>query len=135
MQYPKVILPRRFKADTADSVIATGIMLVPLFTLYPFAQSWPAVLQPLPLVGFPAGVLYVVFSDAVAKGTSLGKRWVGLQVIDLRSGAPCAARRVWARNLLDPIPILDVIDCALMCLDRRGQKLMDNVLGTQVIER
>jgi hypothetical protein len=78
--------------------------------------------EPLPLVGFPARGRYVVFRDAVAKGTSLGTRWVGLQMIDLRSGAPCAAKRVYP---MDPIPILDVMDCAPMCFDRRGQKLMD----------
>jgi hypothetical protein len=43
-------------------------------------------------------------------------------MIDLRSGAPCAAKRVYP---MDPIPILDVMDCAPMCFDRRGQKLMD----------
>ncbi len=46
-------------------------------------------------------------------------------MIDLRSRAPCAAKQV---HPLDPIPILDVIDFAPMCVDRRGQKLMDKVL-------
>lgn len=83
----------------------------------------------------PGGILYIVFRDSVGTGTNLGKRWLGLQVIDLQTGMPCVSRRVWVRNVLDPIPILDVIDFVLMCLDLRGQKIMDKVLQTQVAEK
>jgi hypothetical protein len=55
--------------------------------------------------------------------------------MDLQTGMPCVGRRVWARNVLDPVPILDLIDFVLMCLDSRGQKIMDKVLQTQVVEK
>ena len=134
VSYSKVILPRRFKADTADSVIATLIMLAPLFAISAVGDILPVALQPLSLVGVPGSLLYCAFRDTLGNGTSLGKRWLGLRVIDLRTGAPCPGRRVWARDLLDLIPILDLVDIVLSCLDARGQKVMDKVLGTQVIE-
>jgi uncharacterized RDD family membrane protein YckC len=130
-----VILPRRLKADAADSAIAALVLLVPLFAISAVAEGLPAVLQPLPLVGIPASLLYLAFRDTLGKGTSLGKRWLGLRVMDLRSGTPCDGRRGWARNLLDLIPIVQLVDFVLMCLDRRGQKLMDKILDTQVSER
>ncbi|MBI3455306.1 MAG: RDD family protein [Candidatus Rokubacteria bacterium] len=134
VKYPKVILPRRFKADSIDGVAATILMLVPLFALTAIGDLLPSWLQPLPLIGIPGGVFYIVFRDAMGKGASVGKRALGLRIIDLRTGTPCSARRVWARNLLDLIPIVDLIDFVLMCLDSRGQKMMDKVLDTQVVE-
>jgi hypothetical protein len=41
---------------------------------------------------------------------------------------------VWARNLLDPIPVLGLVDFVWMCVDKHGQKLMDRKLRTQVVE-
>jgi hypothetical protein len=123
MPYPKVIQPRRFKADAADSAIASLVLLLPLLTIPAIGDRLPPVLHPLALAGVPASLLYIVFRDSL-----------GLRVIDLRTGRPCPGRRVWARNLLHPIPVLDVVDFLLMCVDRRGQKLMDKLLGTQVVE-
>lgn len=134
VKYPKVILPRRSKADSIDGVAATILMLVPLFALTAIGDLLPSWLQPLLLIGIPGGVFYIVFRDAMGKGTSVGKRALGLRIIDLRTGTPCSPRRVWARNLLDLIPIVDLIDFVLMCLDSRGQKMMDKVLDTQVVE-
>src|SRR5438094_492342 len=69
-------------------------MLAPLFAI----SAVPVALQPLSLVGVPGSLLYCAFRDTLGNGTSLGKRWLGLQVIDLRTGAPCPGRRVWARD-------------------------------------
>lgn len=115
-------------------MIATIITLVPLFALAAIGDRLPAWLQALPLIGIPGGISYIIFRDAVGKGTSPGKGALGLRIIDLRTGTPCSARRVWARNVLDPIPIVDLIDFVLMCFDSRGQKIMDKVLDTQVAE-
>jgi hypothetical protein len=52
----------------------------------------------------------------------------------VKTGAPCTTDRVWSRNLADLIPIVDVIDFVLMCLDPRGQKMMDKILHIQVTE-
>src|SRR5262249_53440302 len=102
------------------------LRLLPLAWLsLPRQSPLPSVLHPLSLVGIVGGLLYIVFRDSCGKGTSLGKRWLGLRIIDLQTGVPCSSRRVWARNLFDLIPILNTVDFILMCLDSRGQKLMD----------
>jgi RDD family len=135
MNYPKVILPRRFKTDAVDSVIATVIMLVPIFAVTAIGDLLPSWLQALPLIGIPGAILYIIFRDAAGMGTSAGKRALRFRIIDLRTELSCSGRRGWARNVLDPIPILDVIDFVMMCLDSRGQKIMDKVLQTQVVEK
>jgi len=100
----KVVLPRRVKADLAT------------------------------IVAVPAAILYTVFRDAAGGGVSLGKRALGLTIIRLVDGRRCTARHVWARNLLDVVPIINVIDFIMMCVDRRGQKIMDRWLQLQVVE-
>jgi hypothetical protein len=64
----------------------------------------------------------------------LGKRALGLRLIRLKDGKPCAPGHVWARNLLDPIPVIGLVDFVWMCVDKHGQKLMDRKLRTQVVE-
>ena len=109
-------------------------MLVPLFAIPAIADSLPPLLQKLSVIGIPAAILYVVFRDSIGKGTSFEKKWLGLQIIDLKTGAACTAGRVWSRNLTDLVPILNAIDFVLMCIDPRGQKIMDKVLQIQVTE-
>lgn len=133
MQMPrKVILPRRIKADTADSLIAVTAMLAPLLVMSAIADFLPPLLHKLSIIGIPGALLYVVFRDSIGRGTSIGKKWLRLQVVDLRTGSPCTAGRVWARNLTDLIPILNAIDFVLMCIDPRGQKIMDKILHIMV---
>jgi uncharacterized RDD family membrane protein YckC len=130
----RVILPRRIKADLVDSAIAAAIFVVPLLFGQALAGSVPDALLRATLLGIPAGFLYSLFRDAAGGGTSLGKRVLRLRVIRLEDGQPCTSRRVWARDLLDPIPIVSLIDFIWMCIDRHGQKLMDKRLRVQVVE-
>jgi len=130
----KVILPRRIEADSADGLITAIVMLVPVYAIPAIANLLPPPLQKLSIIGIPAAILYVLFRDSIGKGTSLGKKWLGLRIIDLKTGAPCTAGRVWSRNLTDLVPILNAIDFVLMCIDPRGQKIMDKVLQIQVTE-
>ena len=60
---------------------------------------------------------------------------MGLTIICLVDGRRCSAQHVWARNLLDVVPIVNLIDFIMMCVDRRGQKIMDKWLRLQVVER
>jgi uncharacterized RDD family membrane protein YckC len=109
-------------------------MLVPLYLTYAAADYLPEPFHRLSIVGIPLAIIYVIFRDSFGKGTSLGKRVLGLVIVDLRTGQPCNWRRVLARNVIDPIPVVDLLDFLLTCLDERGQKIMDKVLETQVTE-
>ena len=131
---PKAALPRRIKADLVDGAIAAVILVVPVLVGQVLSDVVPDAGLRLFALGIPAAIVYSLFRDAAAGGTSLGKRALGLRVIALEDGRPCRARRVWARNLLDPIPIVGLVDFIWMCVDRHGQKLMDKLFRTQVVE-
>lgn len=130
----KVILPRRLKADVVDGAISAAILITPLLLGQALAGSVPDLLLRTTWLGILAAVLYSVFRDAAGSGTSWGKRTLGMTVIHLDDGRPCTSRQVWARDLLDLIPIVNVIDFLLMCIDPHGQKLMDKWLGVQLVE-
>ena len=130
---PRVVLPRRVKADLVDEAIAAAILFGPLGQA--LAGSVPDLLLRVTIVAIPAAILYAVFRDAVGGGASLGKRALGLTIICLVDGRRCSAQHVWARNLLDVVPIVNLIDFIMMCVDRRGQKIMDKWLRLQVVER
>jgi uncharacterized RDD family membrane protein YckC len=87
------------------------------------------------MAGIPLALIYLIFRDSIGRGTSLGKRALGLSLVDLRTGQPCDGRRVLARNIIDIIPVIDLIDFVLTCVDENGQKMMDKVLGTQVTKK
>jgi uncharacterized RDD family membrane protein YckC len=131
---PRVLLPRRIKADLVDGAIAAVIFIVPVLVGQAVSDVVPDAGLRLFALGIPAAIVYSLFRDATAGGTSLGKRALGLRVIALEDGRPCRARRVWARNLLDPIPIVGLVDFIWMCIDRHGQKFMDRLFRTQVVE-
>ena len=132
---PRVILPRRLKADLLDSAISAAILIGPLLLGQALVGSVPDPFLRATWLGIPAGISYSLFRDAVGGGTSLGKRALGLTVIRLADGRPCTPRQVWARDLVDLIPIVGLVDFIFMCVDRHGQKLMDKWLRIQVVEQ
>jgi hypothetical protein len=83
---PRVVLPRRIKADLVDGAIAAVIFIVPVLV----GQAVPGVVpdagRRLFALGIPAAIVYSLFRDAAAGGTSLGKRALGLRVIALEDG-------------------------------------------------
>jgi hypothetical protein len=131
---PTVLLPRRIKADLTDGAIGAAIMLVPLLIGQALTGVAPSHLLRLLLLAIPAGLVYCLVRDAIGRGTSFGKRALRLCLIRLEDGQLCGARRVWARNLLDWIPLVNIVDFVWMCADRHGQKIMDRRLRTQIIE-
>ena len=133
--FKKVLLPQRIKADVVDGIISSFLILMPMYMVYAYAEYLPEPFHRLSIVGIPVALIYVIFRDSIGRGTSLGKRALGLIVVDLQTGRPCDGKRVIARNIIDIIPVVDLVDFLLTCVDRKGQKIMDKVLGTQVTER
>lgn len=131
---PKVILPRRIKADLLDDALTAAIMFGPLLVGQGLTGVLPDSILRLFVLGIPVGIGYFLFRDSIGLGTSVGKRVLGLRLIRLEDGEPCTPGRVWARNLVDPIPVLGLVDFVWMCFDKHGQKLMDRKLRTQVVE-
>jgi len=72
-RFPKVPFARRVNADTADGVLAIVVMLAPMFLIGANADSLPAGLERLGILGVPLALFYLVFRDAVGRGASLAK--------------------------------------------------------------
>src|SRR5215510_15470545 len=62
---PRVVLPRRVKADLVDEAIAAAILFGPLLLGQALAGSVPDLLLRVTIVAIPAAILYAVFRDAV----------------------------------------------------------------------
>jgi uncharacterized RDD family membrane protein YckC len=75
-------------------------------------------------------VFYYLFADGFEDGQSFGKRWIGMRVVDVETGAPCTFGKSFIRNLL--LAMLGPIDW-IFIFGERHQRLGDKAAGTIVI--
>jgi hypothetical protein len=59
-----------------------------------------AVAELVPRAGFFAGLLYILISDGLFEGKSIGKKLVRLRVVSLKDNGPCSIRESILRNLI-----------------------------------
>lgn len=59
-----------------------------------------AVAELVPKAGFFAGLLYLLISDGLFEGKSIGKKLVRLKVVSLKDNSPCSIRESILRNLI-----------------------------------
>ena len=72
---------------------------------------------------------YFLLADGLNEGQSFAKRWLGLRVIDAKTGAACTFGQSIVRNLFG---ILGPFDWIFIFGDRR-QRLGDKIAGTIVV--
>jgi uncharacterized RDD family membrane protein YckC len=75
-------------------------------------------------------VFYYLFADGLHGGQSFAKQWLGMQVVDAKSGAPCTFGQSLIRNFL--LAVLGPIDWIFIFGDKH-QRLGDKAAGTIVI--
>jgi uncharacterized RDD family membrane protein YckC len=84
-------------------------------------------------VAFTIGALwfgfYYLFADGLSGGQSLGKRWLGMHVVDEKTGAPCTFWQSFIRNFLQVLGPLDWI----FIFGDKHQRLGDKAAGTIVV--
>lgn len=131
---PKVNLPRRMKADLIDGLIGTVLFVLPLLTADALVDKVPDAVVRFGILGWPIGIAYVLFRDVWGNGTSWGKRFMGLKIINTNTGESSTKARVLVRNIVDLIPVVNTIDFWVACADKHGQKYMDKLLDTQITE-
>ncbi len=100
-------------------------------------------------VGYFAGLVYLLISDGLFDGRSLGKKIIRLRVISPETGTQATFRDSMVRNitvafslLLYKIPLLGwafmllvlVLEFLLMLGNEAGLRLGDNLANTKVIE-
>jgi len=80
----------------------------------------------------PAGLwsaFYYLFADGFPGGQSFGKRWIGMYVVDEKSGEPCTWGDSLVRNFFGMFGPLDWI----FIFGEKHQRLGDKVAGTIVV--
>ena len=107
-----------------------------------------AIMEALPSAGWLAGVLYVLISDGLWRGQSLGKKLTGLRVIGPK-GRPCDIKSSILRNatlglglFLFRIPLLGWLllialagfEFVTLIGSPEGKRFGDELAGTSVIE-
>ena len=75
-------------------------------------------------------VVYLLFADALPNGQSVGKRILGIAVVDGRTGRPCSVAQSFTRNLL--LHLLGIFDW-MSIFGRTRQRLGDMLARTSVI--
>ena len=82
------------------------------------------------ITGMVWALFYYLFADGLHSGQSFAKQWLGMQVVDERSGRPCSFGQSFIRNLL--LAILGPLDW-IFIFGERHQRLGDKAAGTIVI--
>ncbi|MEJ2254663.1 MAG: RDD family protein [Nitrospirota bacterium] len=107
-----------------------------------------AAMEALPRAGWLAGLGYLLISDGLSEGKSVGKRLTGLRVLS-HSGGPCTIRDSILRNctlgagvLLVKVPFVGgivlvgviVLEFIILLGSRDGARLGDEIARTSVVE-
>jgi uncharacterized RDD family membrane protein YckC len=109
-----------------------------------------AATEVVPKAGFYAGLAYLLISDGLFEGRSLGKKIIGLQVVSSDINTPCTYRDSILRNFIFGIGfffykilwfgwifivIISVFEFIILLGSRDGMRLGDEIAKTIVIER
>ena|SRR3990172_2736588 len=81
----------------SDGVQKAGLLLRMFAKVIDFILV-AAVTEMVPKAGFYAGLSYLLISDGLFEGRSIGKRLMGLRVVSLPTGVPCSMKESILRN-------------------------------------
>lgn len=108
-----------------------------------------ALAEIVPKAGFYAGLSYLLISDGLFNGRSIGKRLMGLNVVSVTTGSPCSMKESILRNaplgaglLLYKLPfigwifivLVSVIEFLMIVGSKDKMRLGDELAKTVVIE-
>ncbi|HEY2378268.1 MAG TPA: RDD family protein [Gemmatimonadaceae bacterium] len=140
-RYPKARLGARFGASIIDKVIGMGPMIVAGIIALIFKlprQTETTVL--INLFGAIAWSMYYgLTKDGRPNGQSIGKKAVGLMVVNVKTNRPCntggSALRCFIGGLVGVVPVAGPLIEPIVVLAREdGRRLGDQAADTQVIE-
>ena len=81
------------------------------------------------------GLAYFLLKDTLYDGRSVGKKMMGLQVINSQTLTPCKMMESVTRNVSLMIPIFGLIDGIMVFVDQDNLRFGDKWATTMVIER
>ena len=127
-------LTARFLAQLVDTAVALTLMFVLVFAVIFSASiiSSPGqtVLAFTMVLACVVCMVYVLLSDGLPGGRSLGKKLLGIEVIHATTGRPCTYSQSLVRNLV--LSFLGPIDCVCI-FGGRQQRLGDRAAQTIVV--
>ena len=103
----------------------------------------------IPKAGFYSGVSYLLISDGLFEGRSIGKFLIGLRVISTAHNGPCSMRESIVRNallgaglLLFKLPwigwifiaAVSAVEFLILLGSKEGKRLGDELAKTTVVE-
>ena len=115
-------LGERLAGQMIDGLVANGGLLLGMF-----------ITSRLGITSAPAwilSILYLLFSDGLGGGQSLGKKLVGVAVVDTATGKPSGHLASLVRNACMIFGILD----AIFIFGEKRQRLGDKAAGTSVVK-
>ncbi len=87
----------------------------------------------IPILGWIAVVVYGLVKDALFDGRSLGKKAMGIRVINLETGQPADFKDSILRNIVYFIPFFTIVELIIL-ISRSGEsRLGDDWFKTKVI--
>jgi uncharacterized RDD family membrane protein YckC len=138
--YPKARVGARFVAYLIDGFI--GIMLPVMAAAIPLISSRGRIttVNGILLLSSIAWAFYYSFTkDAYDNGKSIGKRAMGLMVVNITTNKPCSkgesALRALMLGIMSAVPFVGtLVEPLVLLVNRDGRRVGDMVAGTQVIE-
>ena len=117
-------LSARFFGQVLDAAVTWGIIAVVILA----SSAQPGAELVMVPLGLFLGLTYFFLADGLPGG-SLGKRAVGITVLDARTGRPCSYLQSLGRNIL---AILGIFDW-MFIFGKRRQRLGDMAAKTIVV--
>lgn len=81
------------------------------------------------------GLAYALLKDTLYDGRSIGKKMMGLQVINSQTLTPCKMMESVIRNVSLMIPVFSLVDAIMVFVDKDNLRFGDKWANTMVIER
>lgn len=118
---------RRYLGQFIDILVTWAVFLGCLFTANELniQQDYAGIFSVF------VAAIYFVFSDALPKGQTLGKKILNIAVIDKRTGKYCTLWQSFLRNIFTPM--LGAID-AVFILSKKRQRIGDMMANTIVVK-
>jgi len=133
----------------SDEVKRAGLLLRVFAKVLDFILI-AVVTEIVPKAGFYAGLAYLLISDGLFDGRSIGKLLIGLRVVSTNGNEPCSMRESITRNatfgaglLLYKIPwigwfflvVISAVEFLILLGSKNGMRFGDEFAGTLVIEK
>jgi len=118
---------RRYLGQFLDLLVTWGVFIVCLYT----ANKLDVQQDSAGIISVVFAGIYLILSDALPKGQSLGKKLLNISVINKQTGNYCTLWQSFLRNILTPI--LGVID-AIFILSKKRQRIGDMIADTIVVK-